>query len=150
MTQPGDPPTSSGSGRSIYERLGLTPAPVAPRPKPRPIPVVPPPSGDRKILRYLLGIPLLFAGLALLWINLPAPGGGRGQSFASSPSDDERRMDSQDERIKQLDLRIEMLEMKVRALQQLNGYPEEHGAASGLRPPVRTKLPNPIERPIDN
>lgn len=149
MTQPGDPPPSPGSGRSIYERLGLTPTPSPP--KSRPIPIPPPPPRGRKILRYLLGIPLLFAGVALLWINLPVGDGGRVQSLAASASnDDERRMDSQDEQIKQLELRIEMLEMKVRALQQLNGYPEEHGALPAQRSSAQTRPSARIDPSIDN
>ncbi|MBA2935978.1 hypothetical protein HZF05_18005 [Sphingomonas sp. CGMCC 1.13654] len=146
MTQPGDPPP--GSSRSIYERLGLTPSPNA-APLRRPVPIVPAPPAGRKILRYLIGIPLLVAGLALLWMNLPLGGGG--PAFApSSSSEDERRMDSQDAQIKQLELRIEMLEMKVHALQQINGYPEEHGLASRPRPAPRTETSTDIERPADN
>lgn len=138
MTQPGDPPTSSGSGRSIYERLGLTPMlghPPRRPPSPRPAP-----DGPRRgTLRYLIGVPLILGALALTWIYLPAEGGRGAPSFvAGGSSEDDRRLDEQDVRTRQLETRVEVLEIKMRALQKVDGYqaalqrPAPHAAKAPL------------------
>lgn len=136
MTHPGDPPTSPGSGRSIYERLGLTPAPGA-APQRRPVPVAPPRAG-RPVIRYLLAMLLFAAALAGILLYSPVDVGHRAPGFASGAAgEDERRMDTQDAQIKDLQMRVEVLEMKLRTLQELNGYrPIDEGrrAAPGGAP----------------
>lgn len=121
MTQPGDPPASPGSGRSIYERLGLT-STLTTRPRPRLVRAEP--VGPRRgTLRLLLGLPILvIVALTLLWTYLPASE-NRAPSFtAQSNDDDANRIAAQDNRIQQLETRIDVLEIKVRALQEVNGY----------------------------
>lgn len=137
MTQPGDPPTSSGSGRSIYERLGLTSIPNVPLRHP----VVPKPVPDgphRGTLRYLIGVPLILVALTLMWMNIPIGDAHRASSLvAGDSSDDERRLDEQNVRIKQLQTRIEVLEIKMRALQKVDGY----------RVALQRPTPRPAEAP---
>ena len=121
MTQPGDPSSSPGSGRSIYERLGLTPTPNVPPRRP----AVPKPVSDgprRGTLRYLIGVPLILVALTLMWMNVPIGDAHRASSFVASGSDYDRRLDEQNVQIKQLETRIEVLEIKMRALQKVDGY----------------------------
>lgn len=136
MTQPGDPPASPGSGRSIYERLGLTPMAGTAPPR-RPIPIAPPGSG-RPVLRYVAAALLVFGGLAAILLYAPLDIGHRAQDFApSTGSEDAQRMDFQDTQIKALQMRVEVLEMKLRALQEVNGYratDEAPRAPAGIAP----------------
>jgi cell division protein FtsB len=116
MTQRGDPPTYPGSGRSIYERLGLTPIPDKPSPKPIALPSRP--AGKRWLMRGLL---LLLLGIALLGTAglLDVGIGRRNISLAGTSGDEQQRL-FQSEQIAQLELRVEVLEEKVRTLQQAN------------------------------
>lgn len=145
MTQPGAPPTPPGSGRSIYERLGLTPAPNIPAPR-RPAPI-PPPRPRRATTRSLVAFLIIISSLAVIILCLPIGTGDHRQAIApSASSEDERRMDSQDGQIKNLQMQVEVLEMKVRALQAESGYQgvdEERALlhAGTNKPSSRTERP---------
>lgn len=122
MTQPGELPPPNGSGRSIYERLGLTPMLGSQRPRP-PLPRPVPDGPRRGTLRTLVSVPLILGALALIWIYLPDDIARRDTSSAPGGSSEyDRRLNDQDVQIKQLETRIEVLEIKMRALQKIDGY----------------------------
>lgn len=133
MTPPTRPPDPSG--RSLYERLGLTRS-LQPRqgPAPRPHPVGPP-RGDRRAWVVLVVAVIL---VTLVWLAWQAD---VARPFrAEPPGAGDRRAELQEAEIHRLDQRIEMLEIKVSAMQKLEGYQ----TLDGRRLPA---IPDPLAPP---